>query len=108
MSSSSTKPKTTSPSTGASRPRGRIAVFASAAVMALLSAELPARAEVIQGTAKSWVLFAWETNRGWYFSLLPNTEHGKRWAEVNVAKVLGWDALRPKLKNLQPGERLSF
>jgi hypothetical protein len=78
-----------------------VAMLLSAPVM------LPA-AEESAPSMKGWVLFSWQTPKGWYFSLLPGSNRAKSWGEVNLAKVQGWDALRNKLRNLQPGERLEF
>jgi hypothetical protein len=74
----------------------------------LLAALLLAQASAVANDTKGWVLFSWQTSRGWYFSLLPGTNRAKSWVEVNLAKVQGWDALRNKLRNLQAGESLEF
>jgi hypothetical protein len=85
--------------------------FALAALLAISAAQAPFADEadaVSDAAPKGWVLFSWQTNKGWYFSLLPGTNRTKSWTEVNLAKVLGFDALKGKLRNIGAGERLEY
>jgi hypothetical protein len=60
--------------------------------------------------SKGWVLYSWQTNKGWCYALLPRNaaEHSKRWADLNLVKVSGWDALKTRLRNIRSGEHLAF
>jgi hypothetical protein len=68
------------------------------------------RARADETPVKKWVLYSWQTNKGWNYALLPrpSVEHSKRWAELNLVKVSGWDALKSRLKNIRSGEHLAF
>ena|SRR5581483_1140426 len=67
-----------------------------------------ARADETPG--HSWILYSWQTNKGWNYALLPKagTETVKHWADLNLVKVKGWEALRTRLANIRAGEHLAF
>ena len=67
----------------------------------------PARAESTPAN-KGWILFSWQTNKGWQYALLPNQGTEKRWADINLVKVHGWDALKTRLRNIHSGEHMAY
>ena len=76
------------------------------ALMALNLSPNPARSDE---PSAGWILYSWQTNHGWYYALLPGSHApSKRWADLNLVKVSGWDALRTRLRNIRAGERLAF
>jgi hypothetical protein len=78
------------------------------ALLAMLAAR-PGLAE-IENPGRGWVLYSWQTNKGWFYALLPKpaVEHSKHWAELNLVKVAGWEALRTRLSNIRSGEHMAF
>jgi hypothetical protein len=70
-----------------------------------LTLSLVAHAESTPG---GWILFSWQTNKGWQYALLPNQGRDKHWADLTLVKVHGWDALKSRLMNIPPGSHLAY
>ncbi len=55
---------------------------------------------------KGWELYIWEENGGPYFALMERTSFLKPKADIDKAAVRGFDAIKRKLDELEPGESI--
>ena len=66
----------------------------------------PPTATGIKTSMKGWELYVWQKDGETLFALLPGTNRLKTDDEIDKAAVKGFEAIKPKLAELKPGEDL--